>query len=48
MGADTARISRRGLAKQVTAAWAAHAWAQGKLPFYSHRMDNLASEGVAQ
>jgi predicted GNAT family acetyltransferase len=39
---------RRGLARRVTAAWATHAWAQGKVPFYSHRMDNLASQRAAR
>jgi hypothetical protein len=39
---------RRGLGKRVTAAWAAHAWMRGKVPFYSHRMDNVASQGVAR
>ena len=38
----------RGFARQVTAAWIAHALAQGKVPFYSHRVDNVASEGVAR
>lgn len=38
----------RGLAKQVTAAWAANAWTNGKVPFYTHRMENQASEGVAR
>ncbi len=39
---------RRGFARQVTAAWAANASANHKLPFYSHRMDNLRSQGVAR
>lgn len=38
----------RGFACQVTAAWVSHAWARHKLPFYSYRMDNLASRGVAR
>jgi hypothetical protein len=37
----------RGFARQVTAAWASHIWLDHKLPFYSYRMDNLASRGVA-
>lgn len=39
---------RRGLAKQVTAAWATNAREQGKLPFYSYRMENVASRSVAR
>ncbi len=38
---------RRGLARQVTAAWARDVVTQGKIAFYSHRRDNLASRGVA-
>lgn len=38
----------RGYARQVTAAWARALQQQGKLPFYSHRADNLASRGVAR
>ena len=38
----------RGFARQVTAAWAMHAHTRGKLPFYSHREDNLASRAVAR
>jgi GNAT superfamily N-acetyltransferase len=39
---------RRGFARQVTAAWAANAGEQGKLPFYSYRMENTASRAVAR
>jgi hypothetical protein len=39
---------RRGYARQVTAAWAQDLLHQGKLPFYSHNMDNLPSQGVAR
>jgi hypothetical protein len=39
---------RRGYARQVTAAWAADLLRLGKTPFYSHNMDNLASQGVAR
>jgi predicted GNAT family acetyltransferase len=39
---------RRGYARQVTAAWAHDLMGQGKIPFYSHNIDNLASQGVAR
>jgi GNAT acetyltransferase len=39
---------RRGYARQVTAAWAQGVLDQGKTPFYSHSLDNLASQGVAR
>jgi hypothetical protein len=38
----------RGCAKQVTAAWAHHLQQRGKTPFYSHKITNLASQGVAR
>jgi hypothetical protein len=38
----------RGCARQVTAAWAHHLQQQGKTPFYSHKITNLASQGVAR
>jgi ribosomal protein S18 acetylase RimI-like enzyme len=38
---------RRGYARQVTASWAADVQAQGKVPFYSHVVDNMASRAVA-
>jgi RimJ/RimL family protein N-acetyltransferase len=38
----------RGYAQQVTAAWAHHLQRQGKIPFYSHQLSNLASQRVAQ
>jgi len=38
---------RRGYARQATAAWAHHLQQQGKIPFYSHLLDNLASEALA-
>ena len=38
----------RGYAAQVTAAWAAHLQEQGKIPFYSHKLTNLASQAVAR
>jgi hypothetical protein len=37
----------RGYAQQVTAAWASHLQQQGKIPFYSHKLTNLASQSVA-
>ena len=39
---------RRGYARRVTASWAAHLQARGKLAFYSHRVDNAASRAVAR
>lgn len=39
---------QRGYARQVTAAWGHWLQQQGKVPFYSHRSDNLASWAVAQ
>jgi RimJ/RimL family protein N-acetyltransferase len=38
----------RGYARQVTAAWARHLMDQGKTPYYSHRAENVASQGVAR
>jgi len=38
---------KRGYARQVTAAWAYQLQQRGKIPFYSHRWDNTASEAVA-
>jgi hypothetical protein len=39
---------RRGYARQVTAAWALDLRNHGKIPFYSHSRDNVASQGVAR
>ena len=39
---------QRGYAQLVVAAWARHIIEQGKVPFYSHRMDNKASAALAQ
>ena len=39
---------RRGYARQVTAAWAHDIQQQDKVPFYSHRLSNLASQAVAR
>ena len=38
---------RRGLARQVTAAWADHVLARGRVPFFSHLIENVASRGLA-
>ncbi len=38
---------RRGFARQVTAAWGYWLLRQGKVPFYSHRQENLTSQAVA-
>jgi GNAT superfamily N-acetyltransferase len=38
----------RGYGRQATAAWAYHLQEQGKLPFYSHLLENPASQGVAR
>jgi hypothetical protein len=39
---------RRGFAGQVTAAWGHELVRRGKIPFYSHRVENTASESVAR
>ncbi len=39
---------RRGYARQVTAAWAHDVRSSGKIAFYSHAHDNLASRGIAR
>lgn len=39
---------RRGHGRQVTAAWGAHLRQEGKVAFYSHTEENLASLAVAQ
>ena len=39
---------RRGYARQVTAAWAHDLQRHGKVPLYSHVVDNQASAGVAK
>jgi GNAT superfamily N-acetyltransferase len=39
---------RRGYARQVVAAWAAHVLGRGKEAFYSHEVGNLASEALAR
>ena len=38
---------RRGYARQVCAAWARHQLEQGKIAFYSHRSENIASQALA-
>jgi hypothetical protein len=42
-----AKHQRRGYARQVVAAWAAHVLGEGKVAFYSHEVDNTASEALA-
>jgi hypothetical protein len=41
-------FQRRGYARQATVAWAHDLQRQGKIPFYSHKSSNLASQAVAQ
>ncbi len=41
-------FQRRGYARQVTSAWAQDLQVQGKLPFYSHKLSNVASAAVAR
>lgn len=43
----TLEYRRRGYARQVAAAWAAHVLGQGKVAFYSHEVGNTASEALA-
>ena len=38
---------RRGYGRQVTAAWACHVMQEGKVAFFSHERDNLASRALA-
>jgi hypothetical protein len=38
----------RGYAQQAVAAWGHALQQQGKVPFYSHKVENLASERIAQ
>jgi RimJ/RimL family protein N-acetyltransferase len=42
------QFRRRGFARQVTAAWGNWLIQHGKVAFYSHKWDNLASQAVAQ
>ena len=39
---------RRGYARQVVAAWATHVLQENKVAFYSHEVDNTASEALAR
>lgn len=41
-------FQRRGYARQVVSAWAHDLQLQSKLPFYSHKVSNLASAAVAR
>jgi RimJ/RimL family protein N-acetyltransferase len=41
------RYQRRGYARQVVAAWAAHVLGEGKVAFYSHEVGNTPSEALA-
>lgn len=41
------RYRQRGYARQAVLAWARHLQAAGKVPFYSHLQDNLASRRLA-
>ena len=43
----TLECRRRGYARQVAAAWAAHVLEKGKVAFYSHEVGNSASEALA-
>jgi hypothetical protein len=38
---------KHGLARQVVSAWAQGMLAAGKVPFYSHRIENIASSNLA-
>lgn len=39
---------RQGLARQVVSAWARDMLSAGKVPFYSHKIENIASAGLAE
>ncbi|HLV36984.1 MAG TPA: GNAT family N-acetyltransferase [Spirillospora sp.] len=39
---------RRGFAKRVVRAWAQRIREQGRIPFYSHRIDNPVSQHLAE
>ncbi|MFL7807812.1 MAG: GNAT family N-acetyltransferase [Anaerolineae bacterium] len=41
------KYQRRGYARQVVTAWAAHVLGEGKVAFYSHEVGNTASEALA-
>lgn len=43
-----AEFRRRGYARQAAAAWGQALQGQGKVPFYSHKVGNAASEAVAR
>jgi len=42
------KYRRRGYARKTVLAWAQYIQGLGKIPFYSHEVDNLASRAVAQ
>jgi hypothetical protein len=42
------RYRRRGYARQVCAAWAAHVMGKGQVAFYTHEVGNVASEALAR
>ncbi len=42
------RYQRQGFGKRVTQAWAQRVRASGRVPFYSHVIDNLASQRLAE
>ena len=44
----SAPFVRRGYARQVASAWAASVIQAGKVAFYSHKIDNFASEALAR
>jgi predicted GNAT family acetyltransferase len=39
---------RQGLAQKVVSAWAASLLKNGKVPFYSHKIQNVASANLAK
>jgi predicted GNAT family acetyltransferase len=41
-------LRRRGYGRQVSAAWASHQLAAGRIAFYSHAVENAASAALAQ
>jgi predicted GNAT family acetyltransferase len=39
---------RKGLAKKVASGWAHSLLSMGKVPFYSHKIENAASSSLAE